>query len=236
MFEKYSQFMYTRDNIDRILREHEEFISKKSDNKFFKQEQKQQKQQKQQPIKTHKRHPVFWLLHSMVNVENFFGKQRHDDVEEMNFRIKFIETIKKENGWMKANKIKISQVESEAMDSTDVPLLGAFFNAVCLYNKLSLMVIKGNIYKTISCEDDDIPTHIVEYDGSQFVLVANNIEQKAKHARENMFEFSKPLRAISGYKVDELKDIARRVGILDSDVKGILKKQIYEKILSRLSF
>lgn len=235
MFEKYSQFMYTSDNIARIIRDHEEFISKMSDNKFFKREQKPTK--KQHVSSSHnKKHPVFWLLYNMVTVVNFFEKQRHDDVEEMNFRIKFIETIKKEQGWMKANKIKISQVESEAMDSRDIPLLGAFFNAVCLFNKLSLMVIKGNIYKTISCEDDDIPTHIIEYDGSQFELVVKELEQKAKYARENMFEFSKPLRAISGYKVDELKDIARRVGISDSDVKGLLKKQIYEKILSRLSF
>jgi len=235
MFEQYVQFMYTRDNIDRISREYEEFISKKSDNKFFNREQSLTQPVKRQKERKNK-HPVFWLLYKMVKVEKFFEKKSHDDIEEINFRIKFVETIKKENGLMKANKIKISQVEGEAMNSCDIPLLGAFFNAVCIYYKLSLIVIKGNIYKTIMCEPDDVPTHIVEYDGSQFMLFSNNLEQKAKHARENMFEFSKPLRAISGYKVDELKDVARRVGIPDSDVNGILKKQIYEKILSRLSF
>ena len=152
MFEKYQQFMYTHANVARMTRESEEFISKSSDNKFFKREEKKpkqkQKEQKKQAHQHHFKHPIFWLLYKMVSVEDFFTKE--NDVEEMNFRIKFVESIKTDAGWMKANKIKISQVEGEAMDSGDIPLLGAFFRAVCLRNNVSLMVIKGNIFKRVT--------------------------------------------------------------------------------------
>jgi len=236
-FEKYQAFMYTSDNLERLMRETEEFVSKASDNKFFKREDKKpnQKQQRQQrpPPKQHQKHPIFWMLYKMVCDEDFFTKQ--NDVEEMSFRIKFIETIKKDVGWMKANKIKISQVEGEAMDDADIPLLGAFFRAVCTRNNVSVMVIKGNIYKTILCdEQDDMPKFIIEHDGEKFVVVPENeVEMRTKNARDNLFEFSKPLRAISAYKVDELREIARRVGV---DGSGLLKKPLYELILSRLNF
>jgi hypothetical protein len=41
------------------------------------------------------------------------------------------------------------------------------------------------------------------------------------------------LRAISAYKVDELREISRRVGV---DSNGLLKKPLYEKILTSLTF
>lgn len=238
MFEKYQQFMYTHANVARMTRESEEFISTTSDNKFFKREEKKPKQKEQKkPLQKqhHFKHPIFWLLYKMVSVEDFFTKE--NDVEEMNFRIKFVETIKTDVGWMKANKIKISQVEGEAMDSGDIPLLGAFFRAVCLRNNVSLMVIKGNIFKTILCDDaDDMPTFIIDYDyaGEKFGFVPEkDIASRTNHAKDNLFEYSKPLRAMSAYKVDELTEIARRVGI---EVKGLLKKPLYEKILSSLTF
>jgi hypothetical protein len=234
-FEKYTQFMYTHDNVDRLTRETEEFISKASDNKFFKRKERTQRikepKQTNRKLQTHRKHPIFWLLYKMVSVEDFFTKE--NDVEEMNFRIKFVETIKTESGWMKANKIKISQVEGEAMDSADIPLLGAFFRAVCVRNNVSLMVIKGNIYKTVLCEDaDDHPKYVIEYNAKtdKFEFVS---ETRATHARSNFFEFSKPLKAISAYKLDELREIARRVGV---DSTGLLKKPLYEKILTSLTF
>ena len=236
-FEKYQKFMYTNENVERLMRETEEFISKTSDNKFFKQREKKQQQPKQQqrPKKqqNHHQHPIFWLLYKMVSVEDFFTKETI--VEEMNFRIKFIEMIKKDSGWMKANKLKISQVEGEGMDAGDIPLLGAFFRAVCLRNNVSVMVIKANLFKTILCDEvDDVPKFIIQYDGEKFAFVdEKDVELRAKHARDNLFEFSKPLRAISAYKVDELREIARRVGV---DSTGFLKKPLYEKILSSIMF
>jgi hypothetical protein len=236
--EKYAAYMYTRDNLDRLMRETEEFVSKSSDNKFFKPTQQQQpknKNKKSDKSSSHN-HPIFWMLYKMVCKEDFFKKQ--NDVEEMNFRIKFIETIKNEVGWIKSNKIKISQVEGEAMDAIDIPLLGAFFRAVCVWYNVPLMVIKGNIYKTILCDDsDDVPKFIIEYNRcntEQFgVIPDDDVASRTKHARDNLFECSKPLRAISAYKVDELREIARRVGV---DSAKLLKKPLYELILSRLNF
>jgi hypothetical protein len=222
--------MYTSENVAKLEREAEEFVSKMSDNKFFKQmkPQKPKAVARQHVIK----HPVFSILYRMTHEDQFSFKDA-GLVDEMSFRIKFVEEMKADPGWAKANKFKIAQIESEAMDSADIPMLGAFFRAVCARRNLSVMVIKGNIYKTSDC-DCEQPTHVIECDtaGSRFVLVTD-VDAKAKHARDNFFEFSKPLRAISAYKVDELREIARRVGIAD---KGLLKKQIYEKILSCLTF
>lgn len=228
-FEKYSEFMYTLENVGRLMRETEEFISKTSDNKFFKRDEKKIKKPKLKTIQNNTKHPIFWLLYKMVHVEDIFKKQ--NDVEEINFRIKFVEDIKKDVGWMKANKIKITQVEGEAMDSADIPLLGAFFRAVCVRNNVSLIVVKGNVYKTVLCDEhDEIPKFIIE---NNMILPDNEVETRAKHIRDNLFEVTKPLRAISAYKVDELREIARRLGI---DYTGILKKPLYEQILSKVTF
>jgi len=227
-FDQYARFMYTTENVERLMRETEEFISKSSDNKFFKRKRDVAPKKSEVRRQTTK-HPIFWLLYKMVSAEDFFKKQ--NDVEEMNFRIKFVEEIKKDVGWMKANKIKISQVECEAMDTADIPLLGAFFRAACLRNNVSLMVIKGNIYKTILCDEpDDTPKFIIENNG---FVSESELDKRTRDARANLFEVTKPLRAISAYKVDELREIARRVGI---DSTGILKKPLYEQILSKVTF
>ena len=242
MWTAYEPFMYTRENLAKMGRESEEFISKMSDNKFFKktvapatkQQPRNNNNNNNNANSTNKKHPVFSMLYGMTR-EDQFSFKRTGLVDEMNFRIKFVEEMKADPGWVKANKFKIAQIESEAMDSGDIPMLGAFFRAVCARNNFAVMVIKGNIYKTT--DECDPPTHVIEFDAdsSKFVRV-NDADTKAKHAKDNFFEFSKPLRAISAYKVDELREIARRVGIAEADVKGQLKKQIYEKILSCLTF
>lgn len=240
MWTAYEPFMYTRENLAKIGRENEEFISKMSDNKFFKKTvapaNKQQPRNNNNNTNSnnnnsiHKKHPVFSILYGMTR-DGQFSFKGTGLVDEMNFRIKFVEDMKTDPGWVKAHKFKIAQIESEAMESGDIPMLGAFFRAVCARHNFSVMVIKGNIYKTT--DECDPPTHVIEY-GSGAVLVNDaDTATKAKHARDNFFECTKPLRAISAYKVDELREIARRVGIAD---KGLLKKQIYEKILSCLTF
>jgi hypothetical protein len=209
-----------------------------SDNKFFKKKPTQPVKQRQKREVASK-HPIFSLLYSMENDGTTFSFKDTSAtalVDEINYRIKFVETVKADPVWVKANKFKISQIESEAMDSGDIPMLGAFFRAVCARNNWYVMVIKGNIYKTSGCDDDCEPTHVIEYNSSSDRFILLDDVSRSKHARDNFFEFSKPLRAISGYKVDELREIARRVGVDESDLNGLLKKQIYEKILSCLSF
>jgi hypothetical protein len=79
-----------------------------------------------------------------------------------------------------------------------------------------------------------MPKFIIKYNGENFEFVTENeVNPIAKNARDNFFEFSKPLRAISAYKVDELREISRRVGV---DSTGLLKKPLYEKILTSLTF
>lgn len=265
----YEQFMFTNKNIVKIIRECEEFI--RPDNKFFNNSknknsivQKPEVNKQLQPktianinespnsykvnINTfnnnelNKKHPIFWILYKMTTEADFFKKL--DDVEEINYRIKFIETLKQNLGWVKVNKIKITHVETEAMDTkSDIPLLGAFFKAMCLYYKINVVVIKGQIFKIVSLDDDDfIPKFIINWnaENDKFVLIDDieKIKLMYDNAKTNYYEFSKPLKSISAYKVDDLRDIARRLNIstADNNDKQLLKKPLYEKIISYLKF
>ena len=75
---------------------------------------------------------------------------------------------------------------------------------------------------------------VIEKIDGKFGLKQNSSKEKVQYYREHYWKLEnldKPLKAVSSYKSDELKDICKRLHI---DCHDMTKPQMYEKILSKL--
>ena len=82
--------------------------------------------------------------------------------------------------------------------------------------------------------NDEKPIFVIEKIDGKFGLKQNSSKEKVQYYREHYWKLEnldKPLKAVSSYKSDELKDICKRLHI---DCHDMTKPQMYEKILSKL--
>ena len=82
-------------------------------------------------------------------------------------------------------------------------------------------------------------TMIIYYNNdSQIYELKDNINiDVIKKEKYNIESLDKKIRAISSYKADNIKEIAKKlnIGILKSSGKSYTKKELYEKIVQKLS-
>lgn len=245
--------MFTNKNVEKSIKDYQESISNKKYKLFTKATSSLNinKTTRNGIINKHDKHHtnnkffikhnICYILYKLTNTNDFFKK--FDDIEELNFRIKFVETLKENSGWIKTNKIKLSNIEIEAIDVTkDISISGFFFKTFALFYKLNILVIKDNIYKIFNNDDIFTPQYVIIFDNNKcnYKLIDKNEKNNEiyENAKSNLFEYSKPLKSITSYKVDDLKEFSRRLNIntIDDNGKQFLKKIIYEKILSKLYF
>lgn len=233
----YDKYMFITENINHIFEE-----TQKQQQAPQKQQQAPQTPQKQQqtPHKQPPRpisHPIFWSLYAIINVNNILAKYG-DALEEMNFRITFVETIKANIGWLKQNKMKVAEIEQEALNNTDLQLFGVCFKAICAYYKLYIVVIRGNVWAS-SMDDDDLPQTVMEWNDTLRIYEThtNNeiIKEKMDKMRCSGYKYTKPLKAIGSFKVDELREMYMKV-VGGEITEPATKKDLYAKITAKLCF
>lgn len=199
-----------------------------------------------------KLHTLFWAVWVAIN-----GEQAHRNIgtryanTEIAERQKIAEYIAEHAAeWKTATNHKVSKVRHQEIlsevvtnyASKETPHL--LLLAFCMYYKRNVYVFnrKNNTYKKYifgggcggSVVDDETETSTeiyLEYKGKNHYSIVNDatIAQKQIadfHLLENP---EKPVKGMSGYKLDELKQLLR---VLDATVEceGLKKEELYTKI------
>jgi hypothetical protein len=128
-------------------------------------------------------------------------------------------------------KVSRTTVEDELANAKSITM--ASIKALCHLKDVNVFYIDDKKYYEMLTNDEK-PIYVIEKIDGKFGLKQNISNEKVQYYREHYWKLEnldKPLKAVSSYKSDELKDICKRLHI---DAHDMTKPQMYEKILSKL--
>lgn len=163
----------------------------------------------------------FWMYY----VSKYGADAKMDLTNESKEKIEQIEEVRKNTHILKEIKYKRVTFEEDLMYSKDISV--STLKVLCIMNKLSVLIIKNKCYYFFNY---GTTTHLLEKNKCTFNIT------RVKEIESNYYLLdAKPLKAISYYKLKELREIGTKFGIdIDVGVKSRLKKEIYDDILIKL--
>jgi hypothetical protein len=190
---------------------------------------------------------LFWCFYIMKNgIESFASLDNINVVLEKKMKIECVEFLRKNKSLLKAAKISpLTTIENFLVNEDKIDV-NTFF-ALCVANNISALYIYKNTYfllnasASVSEKNPETETygnlHIVKRIENTLKTGILQSEKKAKEYLDTFYKvdnISKPVKAMSAYKLDEIVEIAKKLGIetINSVTnKQKTKKDIYELIV-----
>jgi len=183
---------------------------------------------------------LFWMLYFFefdYNSYVMLGKNTYSF--EMKEKTKLIKNIKERKKELKHFKIKITDIEADLLYNKQMKV-STFFILLILKNINFLYYTENLIYQWNSGND------------KTFILKHNTIDNiytnEDKALTDEYFELlqesrllvdnlKKPIKGLSYYKVNDLKEICEKlkINIMKNAKKSFSKKELYEKIIQKIS-
>ena len=185
---------------------------------------------------------LFWcifILHFGYN--EYLQVNRNYGIKELEIKQKVIEYLNQHPGVLKQTNYKITkasvqEILSEFLTSQkDTSIL--CFIAMISYFKMNIIMVDSTnrfMLEFLSNKDENLPTYVLYKDGYGKYKVniepifADNINNM-KNTLICLENYVKPLKSASNYKIDDLIDLARKLGIYNENAK-IKKNELYEQI------
>ena len=181
---------------------------------------------------------LFWCFYIIKNgLDKYHSITQNYFQIEMNFKISTAEKLAQNDVLLKQNKLKREKIESELVNDKTISLTG--LHALALLYNINILLIFDHFFYRMSGVSDDEP-YILEKDtNGNYGIISNLSEERKKIIYDKYYEiedYRKPVRTISAYKVDDIRNIAQKLGILHCDNLGNkkTKKILYEEIISSL--
>ena len=177
------------------------------------------------------RDQVFWCFYIILNDITNYEMVHNYFTTEKETKYKWIEEFRLKKELFKPIKVSRTTVEDELANAKSITM--ASIKALCHLKDANVFFIDGKKYYEMLTNDEK-PIYVIEKIDGKFGLKQNISKEKVQYYREHYWKLEnldKPLKAVSSYKSDELKDICKRLHI---DAHDMTKPQMYEKILSKL--
>ena len=155
---------------------------------------------------------------------------------EKTYKINFVDKLKKNKTLLKSLKIKYANIESNLV--VDETMLIENLEPVILIDNYNFVYMNDNIYY-----------ENIKYPGKKVVLL-NILKKKDKYGifleEKDLFDyksklytvenFKKPLKSISSYKSQDLKDICKtlNINIMKTATKYKKTKEMYQLIVEKI--
>ena len=179
---------------------------------------------------------LFWYYYIAMNSYDDYKYLDHKFTKEKELKIQNIETMKNNNSILKQNKIKISDYETDLLNSKQISL--STLRGLCAYNEVNIIYIKDKIYYDFRFNDTQVPIIIYKQGKTYSCNISPSLEtiEMIKQKYYYIDNPSKPINGISSYKIKELSEICKKLDIntrLESG-KPKNKKILYEEIKAYL--
>ena len=180
---------------------------------------------------------LFWYF--------FIAKEGYDEYQlirdnkftmEKQIKISNIEKMRQNNNILKQQKIKICDYESDLLNSKKISL--TTLCGLSAYNNINIIFVNDKTFYHFNFNDSD-ETIIIYKEGKTYSCEINptlELIQTVKNNHYHIENTNKPIKAISNYKLNDIKDICKKL-----DIKTLLesgkpknKKQMYQEILTYL--
>jgi hypothetical protein len=187
---------------------------------------------------------LFWCFYLMKHgVDAYLLMPHRNMVTEKNLKIEYIEKLRENKPFIKVNKLgPLSHIENFLLNETSIDM--KTFHALCLFEGLSCIITFPSFYYEINMETDDIETetqtnvHLLTKieDTSKFGFKKETTHDEISLVRTHQYKvdnLSKPIKAMTAYKMSDLISIANKLNISLPD--KVKKKDIYQSIVQVLS-
>ena len=186
----------------------------------------------------HEGDSLFWCFYVIKE-----GRHKYDMVgtntfrEEKQYKIALVDRIRQVPEVLKAGHFKRKKIEDDLVYQKNISV--DTFLCLCRVEGIDIAVVSGRLYHG---ETQSPTPNIVLLDGkSATIHLLPEVQLAAKWIwyQEHYWgvkDLKKPLRAFSAYKLQQLRDISKRLGlpILGPDGKSLRKIKLYEQITHAL--
>ena len=179
---------------------------------------------------------LFWYFYIAKYGRDEYKYLDHKFIKEKDLKIKNIETMKQNTTILKQNKIKISEYETDLLNSKKISI--STLQGLCAYNEVNIIYIKKKTYYFFNFNDSDNPI-IIKNNGKTHSCITNPTSDEINNIKHNYYRIdnpSKPIKAASNYKLDEIIDICNKLDISVQLPSGKKKNKgvLYQEIKAYL--
>ena len=231
MFENLNQYMLTNKNI--IEWTNNIFIKKRNEKKYIKEEKCIKKNENSYYKQISKKDGLFWSFFYILNGPFEYISVFNDFSTEKLYKINLVDKVRENKQLLKKYKFKINDVEDKLLncEKIDIPT----FICLCLLHNINFILKDDKFYwknvnnikniNIIKIENKEVYIYDMN-EGSEEVY--DKIESTSIEAAT----FHKKIKSISNYKMLDLSEISKKLGIkmYDENGKKIKKKDIYYNI------
>lgn len=199
------------------------------------------------------RDQLFWCYYILVNGFNAYEMlDTHRFIVEKNEKLKCVDLIRLHRKHLTANKIRgIDMIENMLVHDNTIDVKA--FIALCVVSNLNVLFVhRRKVFEVMLDVDNMEPenVHVIhQYDsprtrfGYETGTVLSKMNEYLCRSSEDSttpyyvkaVSLANPLRAISSYKVGELRDMVIKLKILDNETAWKkTKPQMYETIIQNL--
>ena len=238
LFNDLNQFMFTSENLNRFSNLTEVCKqSKTSLNKSTRFNKIKEKTRKESQIFYPRQYDqLFWCFYIIYKGEELYHQHMNCIFRtEKDMKIKTIELMADKKQLLKENKLKKNEIENELLNEKKITMNG--LKALCLVYDISICVVKERIFYDFDYSGD-ISRKIIVYKDN-FGVYNEDVSTFYNKINTSYFKIvntTKPLNAITGYTLNELQEICKKLAIpiINSTGVKLNKKDLYQSIQSKL--
>lgn len=234
LFSKIKNYYLTNENIKKIkdnsfFCDNKNIISNKKRNNTL------NTSKKNKDFFINEKDKLFWYLFIFENgfeAYNMLGRNKYS--KEMDDKVEFVKYLKNEKRMLKDFKLKFSDIQENILYN---PLNIYSLLAITELKKINLIYYTDTLYFTNQKFDKECLIIYYNQENKSFKKVDNVDINEIKKNRLNIQYIQKPIKGLSSYKVSELEEICKILNIntMKNGVKKLKKKELYEKIVLKIS-
>jgi hypothetical protein len=173
----------------------------------------------------------FWCFYVILYNQSEYDMVSNYFTKETEIKYKWIEEFRNNKTLFKPIKVSKNVVETELAHNKMITMNS--IKALCYLKNVNIFYIDNQKYYEIIVNETS-PIYLIEKIEKNIGLKQNVTSEQIEYYRSHFWKLEnldKPLKAVSSYKVDELRDICKRLNI---EADKSTKPQLYEKILNKL--
>ena len=184
---------------------------------------------------------LFWCFYV---IKNGFAAYEYPGatsfVNEKAEKFKLIESLRTKKQVLKTKKIKNikEDVEDDLANKSKIGM--KTFIALCAADNINILFIHKRKCFELICEDDN-PFHVIHWQENpeKYCYEMNASKEVLDNYRNTLFKWEsleKPLKAMTSYKVDELMDLCKKLGLEEkmNTAGKKTKKDLYELLIMNI--
>ena len=168
---------------------------------------------------------LFWAFYIVTfGMDKYIMNKGKNYNIQQDIKISSIESIKHHKDIIKNNGLKKNELEQNLLYDKEISY--SSFLYLCMIFKQNIVIIDNRVYyECIGNTSDDTITMFKK--NNHHYAIYNNVEKGYQENYYKINKISKPILAISSYKLNELQDICKKLKV-ELDGK---KKDLYERIV-----